>query len=102
MNNFYYFAASFKVARFDRNHWHGHTEITNCIKKEKLHEVTDWNKDEESKNAKIEIDKLTKWWSERVKQEKAGKIDPILTDNQYEKDTEMLIRLILVRQFLWT
>lgn len=28
MINFYYFAASFKVALFDRNAWHGLTEIT--------------------------------------------------------------------------
>jgi hypothetical protein len=76
--------------------------LTDCIEIENLNETTDWTQDDIIANAKLEIDELYNWWKERVKKEADGKLDPIWTEEQYEKDSEMLIRLIKVRKYLWT
>lgn len=73
-----------------------------CIEKEKLNDKTDWEQDESFKKAKKEIDELYVWWKDRIKAEKSENIDPIWTKNQHEKDTNMLIRLVKIRKFLWT
>ncbi len=77
--------------------------LTDCVEKENLltgH--TDWNYDEAHRQAKKEILELHHWWKERVVEEQNENLDPIWTKNQHQKDTEMLIRLIKVRGYLWT
>lgn len=76
--------------------------LTDCIELEKLHDMTDWEQNDKTKIAKKEIDELYTWWENRVKAEKDNEVDPIWTEKQYEKDTEMLIRLIKIREYLWT
>jgi hypothetical protein len=77
--------------------------LTDCIEKEQLlNGHVDWTGRAERIQAKKEFEFLYEWWRERVRNEHANKIDPIWTPNQYEKDNEMLIRLIKVRQYMWT
>lgn len=77
--------------------------LTDCIEQERLFDsTTDWNQDEKFKHAKEEIGFLYAWWQKRVKMEQENKLDPIWSDNQYEEDNQMLIRLIKSRQYLWT
>lgn len=61
-------------------------------------EIVDWEHTEEAKNAKAEINFLYDWWKQRTIQEE--KI--IQIKEQYEKDNQMLKRLIDVRMYLWT
>lgn len=75
--------------------------LTDCIEQEHLlGSTTDWNQDENFKQAKEEIDFLYAWWQERVKAEQENELDPIWSDNQYDQDNQMLIRLITIRQYL--
>lgn len=76
--------------------------LTDCIEQEKLYERTDWNHNEEYKQAKKEIDELYTWWKSRVKTELENLMNPSLEKDQYEEDNEMLIRLVKVRGYLWT
>lgn len=76
--------------------------LIDCIEKEKLHELTDWSQSEQFVEAKKEIDILEDWWRQRITAEEQGKIHPEFHTDEYEKDNEMLIRLIKVRQYLWT
>lgn len=77
--------------------------FTDCIEKEDLNNMTDWTQDEKFASAKVEIDELYNWWKDRVKKENDGKPEGlILSEKQYEKDNEMLIRLIKIRKYLWT
>ncbi len=74
--------------------------LVDCIEKEKLltgH--TDWDSDDEFKSAKIEIQALYDWWAKRLADEEV--LDE-LSESQYEKENEMLIRLIKIRKYLWT
>jgi hypothetical protein len=76
--------------------------LTDCIEEEKLLTGnTDWNNDLEHTNAKKEIEELYNWWTERKKLEQKEGIND-LDRSQYQKDNEMLIRLINIRQYLWT
>jgi hypothetical protein len=77
--------------------------LTDCVEKEKLiNGIIDWNWDENHKKVKMEIEELYTWWKYRIKLDKKGKINPILNHDQYETDNEMLIRLIKIREYLWT
>ena len=76
--------------------------FTECIEKENLlNGPTDWNMNDESKKARVEISELYEWWKSR--KEKPGKngLDD-LDDVQYHEDNSMLIRLIGIRKYLWT
>lgn len=75
--------------------------LKDCVEKENLvagH--TNWDYDEEHKNAKKEIEQLYNWWKGRSKIEAVKAIND-LDKQQYNEDTEMLIRLIKIRQYLW-
>lgn len=61
-------------------------------------EMIDWEHDQETKSAKLEIDFLYNWWMKRFHDEED--LDKIKT--QYEEDNQMLKRLINVRKYLWT
>lgn len=77
--------------------------LMDCIENENLlkgHVV--WDEDEETMRVKKEIETLYEWWKERLTKELDEKFDAIWIKNQYEEDNEMLIRLIKVRQYLWT
>src|SRR5687767_5280942 len=76
--------------------------LTDCVEKENLFDIIDWEQDEKCSLAKKEITELYTWWKKRAKDENEGKIDPIWTENQHQTDTEMLIRLVKVRGYLWT
>jgi hypothetical protein len=75
--------------------------LTDCIEKESLLDGhVDWEVDNYSKGAKIEIQFLYEWWMERRSKADHGVKD--LTNVGYESDDSMLIRLIEVRRYLWT
>ena len=77
--------------------------LTDCIEKEQLFTGhVDWTHDELYINAKREMEELYVWWKERVKKDQGDEIDPVWTEKQHDQDTEMLIRLIKIRGFLWT
>jgi hypothetical protein len=77
--------------------------LTDCVEKENLLEVHEnWETDPKLKKVKEEIGYLYHWWKQRKDIEDQGKTDEIWTEEKYEKDNEMLIRLIKVRQYLWT
>lgn len=76
--------------------------LIDYLEKEELEEQTDWNQSEEYAEANKEIDILQNWWKQRILDAEEGKINPVLNQSQYEKDNEMLIRLIKIRQYLWT
>lgn len=59
-------------------------------------EILDWESDEETKTAKLEIDFLYNWWLKRVDKEND------LDEKQYEEDNQMLMKLIKIRKYLWT
>ncbi len=61
----------------------------------------DWEFNEVHKKAKYEIEELYNWWSNRKTMDSLNDIGGLEKD-QYEEDNEMLIKLIKVRQFLWT
>nr|GFC48183.1 hypothetical protein [Tanacetum cinerariifolium] len=62
-----------------------------------------WNHDEQRQAVHQELTALYEWWKARVIVLKAegGFLDTVYSD-EYEKDNEMLIRLIKVRSYLWT
>ena len=76
--------------------------LTDFVEEEISQDIVNWEHNEEIKNARKEIDQLYNWWKERLKNEAENIIDPIWTKGQYESDNEMLIRLIKIRQYLWT
>ncbi|QDA61925.1 hypothetical protein [Hymenobacter jejuensis] len=76
--------------------------LTNCIEQEHLFTATEWEENEAKQHARQELEALHQWWQERSEVERQRQLDPIWTKNQYEKDNQMLIRLIKVRQYLWT
>ncbi|MBL4774078.1 MAG: hypothetical protein JKX98_10960 [Alcanivoracaceae bacterium] len=70
--------------------------LKDCVEKENLldgHVI--WDEDEKHKLVKKEIDELYQWWL-------SYKEPDTLTSNSYEKENEMLIRLIEIRWALWT
>ncbi|MES2764367.1 MAG: hypothetical protein V4642_00750 [Bacteroidota bacterium] len=76
--------------------------LVDFIEQEDVKIPTDWNHNEEFAQAKREIDELYAWWKQRIKADAEGKIDEIWNKEHFEKDTEMLIRLIKIRKYLWT
>lgn len=77
--------------------------LTDCIEKEHL--LTghvDWTYSDAQKKVKEEIEALYQWWQERCRKESTDDFDWVWTKGQYEKDTQMLTRLVAVRQYLWT
>jgi hypothetical protein len=76
--------------------------LTDCIENEHLFTGhVDWKHNEESIKAKDEIEGRYAWWVERKNADLEEKINH-LDKSQYDKDNEMLIRLINVKQWLWT
>ena len=63
---------------------------------------TNWDQSAEYRHAKAKIDALAAWWTQRAAAEEAGAVDAIWSPGQYETDNQMLVRLIQVRQYLWT
>lgn len=55
------------------------------------------------KNCKIknQLMELYKWWENREKDVEADKVNELDMD-QYQEDNKMLIKLIKIRQHLWT
>jgi hypothetical protein len=76
--------------------------LTDCVEEEKLFELTDFEYNAESKKVKKEIDELYIWWKTRVMAEQNKQNYESETEEQYKEDTEMLIRLINKREYLWT
>ena len=77
--------------------------LTDCVENEQL--LTghiDWTQTTEMIIAKNEIEELYNWWKKRLITEQGVKNDPIYNKDQYEEDNKMLVRLIAVRQYLWT
>lgn len=65
--------------------------LKDCVEKEQVD--THWDYDTH-KETVDEIRFLYKWWNERVKQ--------LTTIEQSKEDDAMLIRLMKIRNFLWT
>lgn len=76
--------------------------LTDCVEEEKLYELTDFEHTAVSKKVKKEIDGLYHWWKTRVSSEKNVQNNENETEEQYKEDNEMLIRLINIREHLWT
>jgi hypothetical protein len=66
------------------------------VQEKEMIEILDWEGDEKTKTAKLEIDFLYNWWMQRVHKEDD------LDGKQYEEDNRMLIKLISIRKYLWT
>jgi hypothetical protein len=76
--------------------------LTDCIEKENLLTGnTDWNADEEHKKARKDIEELYQWWLDRKGKSNSEKFND-LDRTQYNENNEKLIKLIKVRQYLWT
>jgi hypothetical protein len=74
--------------------------LCDCIEKENLFNgQIDWDQDGEHREAKQERTALYQWWS--VRKFKDRSIHS-LSPSQYERDNEMLIKLITLRRWLWT
>lgn len=72
--------------------------LKDCVEKEQLlTSHIDWAADVQTREAKKEIEELYSWWKER-KDEKEND----LNKQQHKKDTQMLIKLINIRKYLWT
>ena len=73
--------------------------LKDFVEKEKeVIEQIDWKHDEETANAKAEIDFLYSWWLERFHEEK----DFNKINQRYEEENQMLKRLVDVRKYLWS
>jgi hypothetical protein len=70
--------------------------LKECVEKEMvLSDHIDWSVDEKHRIAKIEIEELYNWW---LSHEESNIPDLAI----YEKENDMLIRLISIRWALWT
>lgn len=75
--------------------------LTDFLEKEKPFDLISWNHDEEHKEAKNEIIFLNDWWQKRkVLEEDLATLNNRFASQNLE-DTEMLIRLMKIRTFLW-
>ncbi|MFA0963717.1 hypothetical protein AB9P05_18065 [Roseivirga sp. BDSF3-8] len=75
--------------------------LTDCVEKEELlSDPGDWSESSELIAARKEIEELYVWWKNRVASHNTT-LDAIWADSIHKKDTEMLIRLIKVRSYLW-
>lgn len=63
---------------------------------EEMH-LTDWEVSVKQQQIKKEIDDLSAWWNQR----KLAHQD-LEEEEQQQKDTEMLLRLIQIRTYLWS
>lgn len=70
--------------------------LTDYVEKEETMVPTDWEQSPEFQAAKDEIDFLYDWW--RSRSEDTDELER----EQFEIDSEMLIRLVKIRRFLWT
>lgn len=70
--------------------------LIDYIEKEEKTVPTDWDQSPEFQAAKTEIHFLYEWWKNRPQETNE------LDRRQFEIDSEMLIRLIKVRGYLWT
>lgn len=76
--------------------------LTDCIENEGLLDTTDWEQNQQFEQAKKEIEELYDWWKKRIINEQSDNAEPIWAKNQHDTDTNMLIRLVTIRKFLWT
>lgn len=63
---------------------------------EEMH-LTDWEVSDVQQRVKQEIDDLSVWWNQR----KLAHQD-LEEEEQQQEDTEMLLRLIQIRTYLWS
>lgn len=70
--------------------------LTDYVENEETSVPTDWEQSAEFQKAKAEIDFLYEWW--RTRPEDLDELDR----RQFEIDSEMLIRLVRIRGYLWT
>ncbi len=76
--------------------------LSDCVEGEKLLTGnTDWDHSEDHGKIKVEIQALYDWWLQR-KNEDNSVMNGGQENIHYNKDNEMLIRLINIRQYLWT
>lgn len=75
--------------------------LTDCTENENLlsNKIFDWKHSEEVRKEKEELKFLYKWWKKRLKNDL---IVNALSELQYKEDSDMLIRLIKIRNRLWT
>lgn len=70
--------------------------LKDCVEKEELlSDHIDWDADEKHRDAKKEIEELYRWW---LNHQESDMPDAAC----YEKENEMLVRLIKIRWVLWT
>jgi pyruvate formate-lyase activating enzyme-like uncharacterized protein len=71
------------------------------IDNEKPFKIIDWEHDEEHRIVKKELTFLYDWWKKRKKLEESLQMLNDRFHSQNIEDTEMLLRLVKVRPFLW-
>jgi len=76
--------------------------LEDCVEEENLLDGhTDWNHNEETREAEQKIRNLYEWWKQRKEFEKKEGSD-MLGEQIYNEDTEKLTELVRLRQWLWT
>ena len=73
-----------------------------CVKEEKLFsDHRDWNANKKLIIDKKELKELYDWWKQRKRKEKKKRFDET-AEPQYTEDSQMLMKLIKLRRYLWT
>ncbi len=75
--------------------------LTNFIKKEKPFNCPSWKQSEEMQAAKTELIFLNNWWKKRKKLDTNFQTLNDRNAPQNLEDSQMLMRLMKVRPFLW-
>ena len=75
--------------------------LKHFIEDEKPFKILSWDQDEEHRFARRELETLYNWWEQRKQMEE----DIQMLNNRFHpqniEDTEMLIRLVRLRSFMW-
>ena len=75
--------------------------LTKFIDNEKPFKGPEWEFNAEHRLAKLEMEVLHKWWKKRKKIKESDEMMNNRLHPQNIEDTEMLLRLVKVRPFLW-
>ncbi len=75
--------------------------LKDFLKKEKPFNCPSWEQSKEMREAKMELIFLNNWWKKRKKLDEDSSMMNDRNAPQNLEDTEMLMRLVKVRLFLW-
>ena len=75
--------------------------LKHFVEDEKPFEFVNWNQDDEHIFARKELELLYNWWEQRKQIEESLQMLNNRNHAQNIEDTEMLLRLVKLRTFLW-